>query len=90
MRAVVRRRGGGPRGERQQREVPGRDETETGRWDARQGIAGALPSERVSCSWERLSQGCCGENKLIKVAIHEISSKSLNASRGDPSCGGQL
>lgn len=44
-------------GVRQQREVPGRDETETGRGVARQGVAGALPPERVSCSWERLSRG---------------------------------
>lgn len=60
---------------RHQREVPGRDETEMGR-------GGALPCERVSSGCERLSRGlwramsgCCGENKLIKVVIHEISSR---------------
>ena len=34
--------------------------------------------------------GCCGDNKLIKVAIHrDKQQKSLNASRGGPRCGDQ-
>lgn len=36
---------------------PGRDETETGRGACKARHSGALPSERVSCSWERLSRG---------------------------------